>query len=121
MTEIVDRYLCAIVEHDWEAFGSCLAEDVVRKGPFGDDYEPKGPYLEFISKLMPTLGGYSMRVDRIVDAGDVVVAELTETVEIGGKVFVTPEALVFDLGSDGLIQKIDIFIKPHRDPPASIA
>jgi ketosteroid isomerase-like protein len=121
MSGIVQRYLCAIVEHDWQSFEECLADDVVRIGPFGDTYEPKAPYVEFVSKLMPTLGGYSMRVDRIVESGDVVVAELTETVEIGGSVFVTPEALVFDLNSDGLIAKVDIFIKPHRDVPKAAA
>jgi SnoaL-like domain len=121
MSGIVDRYLRAIVEHDWESLDGCLAENVVRIGPFGDTYHPKRPYVEFISKLMPTLGGYSMKVDRIVEHREVVVAELTETVEIGGSVFVTPEALIFDLNSEGLISKIDIFIKPHGEVPSGAA
>jgi len=111
-TETVERYLRAVVDHDWEAFGSCLAEGVVRIGPFGDAYSPKGPYVEFVAELMPQLDGYSMRVDRIVDGGRVVVALLSETVEMGGVVRVTPEALVFDMGPDGLIEKVDIYIKP---------
>jgi ketosteroid isomerase-like protein len=111
MAGVVDRYLRAVADHDWSALAACLADDVVRVGPFGDTYSPKAPYLAFVEELMPTLGGYSMSVERIVDAGSVVVAELTETVEMGGKVIVTPEALVFDLDADGLIVKVDIFIK----------
>jgi hypothetical protein len=111
VTGVVERYLKAVVDHDWPALEQCLAEDVVRVGPFGDTYSPRGPYLEFISGLMPTLEGYSMEIDRVVYAGDVAVAELTETVDMGGTVYVTPEALVFDLDSDGLISKVDIFIK----------
>lgn len=111
MTGVVEKYLRAVVDHDWATLSECLAEDVVRVGPYGDTYAPKAPYVAFLEELMPSLEGYSMHVERIVDAGSVVVAELTETVEIGGKVHVTPEALVFDLGDDGRIAKVDIFIK----------
>ncbi len=115
MMSVVERYLQAVVEHDWAGLAECLAEDVVRVGPFGDTYTPKAPYLAFLEEVMPSLEGYSMEVERIVDAGPVVVAELTETVEIGGKVHVTPEALVFDLDADGRIAKVDIFIKRLAD------
>jgi ketosteroid isomerase-like protein len=110
---VVGRYLTAIVEHDWDALGACVAEDIVRVGPFGDTYTPKAPYIEFISALMPTLEKYSMRVDRIVYAEDrtFAVAELTEELELGGTPYLTPEALLFGIGPDGLIQKIDIYIK----------
>jgi ketosteroid isomerase-like protein len=113
MSGIVERYLEAIVGHDWTALSECLTDDVVRTGPFGDTYTPKAPYLEFISNLMPTLENYSMRVDRVVYAEDekAAVAELTETLELGGSVHVTPEALVFTTSDAGLISKIDIYIK----------
>ena len=111
MAKAVDTYLKAVVDHDWEAFASSVADDVVRVGPFGDTYTPKGPYVEYVSKLMPTFENYSMQVDRIIDSGAVVVVELTETLDIGGKTHVTPEALVFDIDATGLISKVDIFIK----------
>jgi len=38
-------------------------------------------------------------------------AELTETVELGGKSMVTPEVLVFDLTGDGRIGRVEIFIQ----------
>jgi len=116
-SEVVEQYLKAVVSHDWDSFSECLAEDIVRIGPFGDTYTPKAPYVEYISKLMPSLGGYSMQVDQIVESGDVVLAQLTETVEIGGTVHVTPEALVFTFDANGLISKIDIFIKRLGDAP----
>lgn len=111
MPGVVERYLKAVVDHDWAGLADCMTDDVVRVGPFGDTYTPKGPYIEFLENLMPSLEGYSMEIERIVDAGNVVVAELTETLEMGGTVYVTPEALVFDLDAGGLISRVNIFIK----------
>jgi ketosteroid isomerase-like protein len=108
---IVERYLDAVVSHDWEALSDCLAEDVVRVGPFLDTYTPRGPYVEFLAQLMPSLPGYAMRVDRIVYQGDVAVAQLSETVELDGTSVETPEALVFDLDATGHIARIEIFIQ----------
>lgn len=111
--DLIARYLDRIVAHDWEEVGQCLSEDVVRTGPFGDTYSGKRAYVEFVSALMPSLEGYSMRVDRIVAAaaGAVAIAELTETVSVGGSPVETPEALVFDLDDDGLIARISIYIQ----------
>ena len=69
MASVVERYLRAVVDHDWSALADCLADDVVRVGPFGDTYTPKGPYVAFLEELMPSLEAYSMKVERIVDAG----------------------------------------------------
>ncbi len=111
MAGIVERYLDAVVAHDWEALADCLAEDVVRVGPFLDTYTPRAPYVEFLAGLMPTLPGYAMRVDRVLYQGDVVVAQLSETVELDGAPVETPEALVFDLDEAGRIARIEIFIQ----------
>ncbi len=111
MTGIVERYLQAVVGHDWKALESCLAEDVVRIGPFGDTYSPREPYVAFLAGLMPGLPGYSMRVDRVTYAGRRVFAELSETVEVDGAPLETPEALVFDLDDQGLIARIGIYIQ----------
>lgn len=107
----MERYLEAVVGHDWDALADCLAEDVVRVGPFLDTYTPRGPYVEFLAGLMPGLPGYSMRVDRVLYQGNVAVAQLSETVEIDGMPLETPEALVFDLDDDGRIARIEIFIQ----------
>jgi ketosteroid isomerase-like protein len=115
--DVVERYLDRIVAHDWAALSDCVAADVVRVGPFGDTYSGKGDYLAFLSGLMPTLEGYSMRVDRIVAEARFAVAELTETVEFDGTPIETPEALVFDLDGDGRICHIAIYIQRHEGPP----
>ncbi len=117
---IVERYLEALVAHDWEAMAACLADDVVRVGPFGDTYAPKGPYVAFLTDLMPKLPGYSMRVERLVVAGTSAVVELSETVEIEGTAVVTPEALVVDLDDDGLIIRIAIYIQRLGEPAPAL-
>ena len=111
MAGIVERYLEAVVDHDWAALEACLAEGVVRVGPFGDTYSPRQPYVTFLAGLMPTLPGYSMRVDRVTYADRQAFAELAETVEVDGAPLETPEALVFDLDDDGLIARIRIYIQ----------
>ena len=71
---------------------------------------------------MPTLAGYRMDVERVVSAagGRTLVAELSETVELDGRVVRTPESLVFDLDGHGLIHRISIYIQtiPPEPPPA---
>lgn len=116
---IVGRYLAAVTSHRWADLESCLAEDVVRVGPYGDTYEGRPGYVRFLSELMPTLPGYSMAVTRISYGPDgaSAVAELSETVEMEGKPHVTPEALVFDLDGDGLISHISIYIQRPGERP----
>lgn len=110
---LVRRYLDAVASHDWEEAGGCLTADVRRTGPFGDVYEGRGPYLDYLAGLMPTLSGYGMEIQRVLATADgtTVVAELVETVEMDGKAVVTPESLTFDLGPDGRIHRIGIFIQ----------
>jgi hypothetical protein len=107
---VVERFLDRMVAHDWEAMAACVADGVERTGPFCDVYRGKKDYVTFISDLLPGLGGYAMKVDRVVYAGKVAVAELTETVDGSD----TPEALVFDLVDDGLIARISIYIHPKE-------
>jgi len=120
MTSVVERYLDRMVAHDFAAMADCLAEDVVRVGPFGDTYTPREPYVAMLTQLMPSLPGYSMRIDRVVDGGDrLVLVELTEVVEMAGVPVVTPEALVFELDEAGLIAHISIYIQTRpRTAPA---
>ena len=106
-TTVVERFLASMAAHDWEAMGDCVTDDVHRVGPYGDVYDGKAEYVEFISKLLPTLPGYVMQVDRVTYAGDgrLAFAELSETVD-GVR---TPEALVFGLDG-GRIKEIAIYI-----------
>lgn len=110
-SEVVRRYLDRLVAHDWDGVTGCLSTEVVRVGPFGDTYTPRAAYVAFLAGLMPTLEDYRMDVTRVVAEGPVVTAELTETVNLGGQLVVTPEALVFDLDAEGLIDHIGIYIR----------
>jgi len=112
MAGIVERYLDAIVSHDWDVVGECIADDIVRVGPYGDRFAGRDDYLPFISETMPKLKGYSMDLHRVTYANDrLAFAELGETVEVDGKPTLTPEVLVFELDDYGLISRVDIFIQ----------
>lgn len=112
MAGIVERYLDAIVSHDWDVVGECIADDIVRVGPYGDRFTGRDDYLPFISQTMPKLKGYSMDLHRVTYANDrLAFAELSETVEVDGKPTFTPEVLVLELDDDGLISRVDIFIQ----------
>ncbi len=115
---VVERYLDRLVAHDWGAMAACLADDVVRVGPFGDTYTPRDRYVAFLTDLMPALPGYSMRMDRVLSTGRTVLVELTEVVDIGGSPLETPEALVFDLDEDNRIAHISIYIQRLGEVPA---
>ena len=114
---VVRRYLETMVAHDWEGLAACLAPDVVRLGPYGDDFHGVDEYLPFLRRTLESLDGYVMRVDRVsaVDP-DVVLAELSETVTINGSRLETPEALVFDLGADSRIARVAIFLRRLPEP-----
>ena len=112
MADIVERYLHAIATHDWGVVDACIADDIVRVGPYGDRYSGRDQYLAFIADLMPRLTGYAMRLDRVTYVGEALAfAELRETVEMDGKPMVTPEVLVFELAADGRIARVAIYIQ----------
>jgi SnoaL-like domain len=93
----------------------CIADDIVRVGPYGDRYTGRDEYIAFITDLMPKLTGYLMELHRVTYASDgLAFAELTETVELEGTPYRTPEVLVFALDGDGRIARVDIFIRTPR-------
>jgi hypothetical protein len=108
---IVRSYLDAVAVQDWDGTASCLSDDVLRIGPFGDVYQGRENYLGFLGRLMPTLAGYGMRISRLIECEGTVVAELTETVSADGRPIETPECLVFDLDSEDRIARIAIYIQ----------
>ena len=106
---IIERYLLALTDHDWDALAECLSDDIVRVGPYGDTYEGKPAYISFISDLLPTLPGYAMDITRVTYGDGVAFAELSETVAVGGAPLRTPECLTFDLADDGRIRRVEVF------------
>jgi hypothetical protein len=120
VTDVIERYLSCMTAHDWDGMAACLADDFTRVGPYGDTYEAKADYVAFIADLMPRLPGYSMDVSRVTYAGEVGVAELSETVELNGRPHRTPEALVFELDSTGLIIRVEVFIQTLGVEPRNV-
>ena len=108
---VVLRYLDRMAAHDWVAMTQCLHPDVVRVGPFGDEYTPRRPYVDYLSALLPTLVNYELTIERTVAEQSVVLVQLTESMEFGGSMDVTHEVLVFETDPAGLITRIDIFIQ----------
>jgi ketosteroid isomerase-like protein len=116
-TAIVRRYLETMPARDWTTIATTLDPDVERLGPYGDDYRGVDAYVPFLRATIEALDGYEMRIDRIVATGErVVVAELSETVTMGGKRLETPEALVFDLAADGRIARVAIYLRKSFTP-----
>jgi ketosteroid isomerase-like protein len=112
MRGIVERYLDAIASHDWDVVDDCIADDIVRVGPYGDRYTGRGEYLAFIAELMPTLVCYAMKLHRVTYASDALAyVELSETVELDCKPMRTPEVLVFELDGDGRITRVEVYIQ----------
>ena len=116
MAGIVERYLDAVASHDWDVVDECIADDIVRVGPYGDRFSGRRDYMAFIADLMPKLKGYAMKLDRVTYVGDArAYAGLSETVELDGKPMRTPEVLVFELNGDGRVARVDIFIQTPRE------
>jgi hypothetical protein len=117
-TGVVERFLTAMTNHDWDAMGACVSPTVERVGPYGDVYRGRAAYVEFIAGLLPGLPGYRMDVSRVTypAGGGLAFAELAETVELDGRPHRTPEALVFELDSANLIERIAIYIQNIQIP-----
>src|ERR1700728_2314649 len=82
---LVEVYLLAVAGQDWESVERCLAPSLVRQGPFGDDFEGTGDYMEFLRRTMPSLPGYRMDIERVTEADEGwVFVELRETIEVEG-------------------------------------
>ena len=115
---IAERYLRAVASQDWGTVEACVAEGIVRHGPFGDDVEGRGPYLEFLRRTMPALPGYRMDLDLVSEAaGGRAFVELRETVEVDGAPLVTHEVLVVSLDDHGLVADVAIYIRSDPAPP----
>ena len=62
----VDRYLAALPANDWGAVRGCLADDVVRFGPYNDDYRGRDSVPRVPASAIEPFRGYELVVDRIV-------------------------------------------------------
>jgi hypothetical protein len=108
---LAERYLLAVAAQDWAGVEACVAPGVARLGPYGDDYEGCGPYLQFLQRTMPSLPGYRLDIGLVTEVGeDRVFVELRETVDVDGEPLLTHECLVFDVVEDR-IARVAIYIR----------
>jgi hypothetical protein len=109
---VATRYLQALARMDWDGVTACLSSDVLRHGPYGDDYEGVPAYLAFLQEMMPALPGYRLDIDRVTDLDHRrAMVELRETIDVENGRLVTWESLVFDLDAEGRLEEIAIYIR----------
>jgi limonene-1,2-epoxide hydrolase len=111
MTTVVERYLAALPAHDWDAVRACLAPDVVRSGPYNDDFRGRDEYARFLASAIEPLPGYELVVARIVTDGRTALVELSETIDDGDGRLRTHEAVVFDVDDDNLITRVAVYLR----------
>jgi SnoaL-like domain len=119
-TDAVERYLTCMAAHDWAGLAATIADDgLTRDGPFCDRIEGKRRYVDFLRGLIPTLKGYQLKVQRVSHSpGGVSYVELSETFEVDGVLTEYPECILFELGDDGLISHVSVFVKqPGAEAP----
>jgi SnoaL-like domain len=116
---VLDDYFEALRTQDWSRLATCLADDVHRVGPYGDVVRGKREYVEYLSRVIPKLANYDLRVARVraLDAR-AAVAELCEIADLNGVRTEFPEVILFELDAAGAIAGIDIYLK-QPPPPAA--
>ena len=115
--EILERYFQAIRGHDWEGLDRCLAEDIVRTGPYLDVVRGRQAYVSFLSRVIPRLENYRLEISRIHETSDGgAFVELHEILDVDGRSTQFPEAIFFAFDECGLIREVSVYIK--QPPPA---
>ena len=108
---IAARFFDRMGHFDWEAMGACVAEDVERVGPYRDQKAGRADYQQFLAATIEALDGYRLDVQRIWSDGTHVVAQLSETLTMEGRPRRTDEAIVLDIGPDGLIARVEVYLQ----------
>lgn len=118
---VVERYLKCLGRQDWQGLAETLSEDVVRDGPFGDVVRGRDAYVEFLRGIVPQLVGYTLTVARVSPASDrVAYVELSETFDVEGTRTEYPECLLYETGTNGLINRVSVFMKtPGGNAPVA--
>jgi SnoaL-like domain len=116
---VVDRYLAALDKQDWAGLEATLTGGAFeRVGPFRDIIGSKGEYVAFLDRVVSGLDEYRLVPERVVATERVVYAEVVESFVHQGEKMAYPEVLVFDLGGDGLISRVQVYMmRPGEAPP----
>ncbi len=107
----VRRFFDRMGAFDWDAMAACVAPDVVRVGPYRDVKQGRDDYRDFLATTIAALEGYVLAVQRVWSDGTHAVAQLSETLVVDGRRRRTDEAIVLDLGPDGLIHRVEVYLQ----------
>jgi ketosteroid isomerase-like protein len=114
--DAVSAYLVALRAQDWGTLRELLAPDVVRHGPYGDDFTDRDAYVTYLAETLASLGDYELEVHRAFGGPTRTCVELAETATVGDQRLRTEEAVVFSV-TDGLITEVRVFLQ--RSSPVS--
>ena len=109
--ETATRFFAGMRAFDWDAMAECLAEDVIRVGPYRDVKQGRTDYRDFLATTIEAIEGYRQDVQRIWSDGVHAVAQLSETMNVDGRPRRTDQAIVLDFGSDGLINRVEVYLQ----------
>jgi hypothetical protein len=115
---VIERYLESLAAHDWDGLATTISDaGLIREGPFCDVVEGKGHYIAYLRKVLTTLKGHRLEVQRVSHVNArLSFVELTESFEIDGTPAAWPECLLFERNDDGLISHVSVFFKQrHAD------
>jgi limonene-1,2-epoxide hydrolase len=115
--DAVGRYLAALRTQDWDALRELLAPDVVRHGPYGDDFTDRDAYVTYLAETLATLGGYELDVHRSFGDPTRICVELAETATVGEQRLRTEEAVVFAV-TDDRITEVRVFLQRSSAVPS---
>lgn len=114
--DAVQRYLDAMATGDWTSLAATLAPDVERFGPYGDNFRGRAAYADFLEKIISSLSGYELVVERMIVDGGRVAVELNETVDDGDARLRTDETVVFDVAGE-LIARVAVYLQTSPRSP----
>lgn len=109
---VLERYFEALRTHDWTSLRECVSQGVHRTGPYQDVVLGRDAYADFLAGIVPKLQGYELRVHdvRRLEGGGAVV-RLSELMNVDGVRTEHPEMLLFEFDSQGLIDRVDVYLK----------
>ena len=110
---VIEDFLVRYGAHDWDALAACFSLRRFRRvGPYCDVIDSSEAYLQFLRRVVPTLSDrYELRTVSIAYSGSTAVAELVEHLEVDGVMKDIPEAIVFRLDEDGLIEGMRLYLQ----------
>jgi len=112
----VRRYLDSLAARDWDQVRSTLASDVVRRGPYRDDYRGADDYARFLQHTIDALADYRLDIRAVWGSEEGVVAELAEEASVDGRRLRTDEAIVFRFDGTGQIAEVSVFLQRSYEP-----